>query len=89
MPSTLIAVSGLADLLAAYRLTLALHLGRMASPFSVISDPVLATFPTILSDHHLLAEVLLKWNDWTEKMSWASDVRTDETSHVLSTDHHE
>ena len=73
MPSTVIALEPLATLLAAYRLTLALQLGRQASPFAPLSDPVLAAFPSVLGDHHLLTEVLLKWRD-TEKMSWAADV---------------
>jgi hypothetical protein len=74
MPSTLLGLSNIANLLAAYRLTLALQLGRQASPFAPLSDPVLAAFPAVLADHHLLSEVLMKWNDWTEKMSWAVDV---------------
>ena len=74
MPPTMLALeTGLASLLAAYRLTLSLQLGRQASPFSPLSDPVLAAFPNILADHHLLVEVLLRWRDMTEKMSWGKD----------------
>ena len=57
MPSTIIALEPLSTLLAAYRLTLALQLGRQASPFAPLSDPVLAAFPAVLGDHHLLTEV--------------------------------
>ncbi|KAG1657045.1 hypothetical protein FOA52_009240 [Chlamydomonas sp. UWO 241] len=73
MPTTMLALDDLAGLLAAYRLTLALQLGRQASPFGALSDPVLAAFPHVLADHHLLVEMLLKWRDLTEKMSWATD----------------
>lgn len=74
MPTTMLALDGIASLLAAYRVTLALQLGRLATPFAPVSDPVLASFPAVLADHHLLMEMLLKWTDITEKMMWTVDV---------------
>lgn len=39
-----------------------------ATPFHALSDPVLASFPGVLADNHLLVEMLLKWRDLTEKV---------------------
>eukprot|EP00798_Chlamydomonas_sp_ICE-L_P001351 gene1351-32713_t len=68
MPPTMIALDDLAAVLGAYRLNLALQLARQATTFTAISEPVLARFPDILGDHHLLSEFLLKWRDITKKL---------------------
>eukprot|EP00198_Chlamydomonas_reinhardtii_P004961 XP_001694297.1 predicted protein [Chlamydomonas reinhardtii] len=50
-------------------MSLALTLGRQAGPFAAAADPVLAGFPPLLGDHHLLAEFLTRWRDISTKMT--------------------
>ncbi|KAG2422970.1 hypothetical protein HXX76_015641 [Chlamydomonas incerta] len=68
MPPTLLGTYDLATALGAYRMSLALLLGRQAGPFAAAADPVLAGFPPLLADHHLLAEFLTRWRDISTKM---------------------
>lgn len=75
MPATMVCTSELACAVGAYRLHLALHLARQPTPFAPISDPVLASFPLILADGHLLKEFLVKFSDITNKLLNINDVR--------------
>ncbi|GFR45431.1 hypothetical protein Agub_g6810, partial [Astrephomene gubernaculifera] len=68
MPPTLLATPDLASALATYRMAAALLLARQPGPFAPAADPVLAGFPALLGDHHLLAEFLTRWRDVTQKM---------------------
>ncbi|KAG2426707.1 hypothetical protein HYH02_014747 [Chlamydomonas schloesseri] len=69
MPPTMLATHDLGTALGAYRMSLALLLGRQAGPFAAAADPVLAGFPPLLGDHHLLAEFLTRWRDISVKMT--------------------
>ena len=71
----MLGTSDLATALGAYRMSLALTLGRQAGPFAAAADPVLAGFPPLLGDHHLLAEFLTRWRDISTKMTALLDVR--------------
>ena len=75
MPSTMMAQHDLATALGAYRMCLALALARNSGPFAASADPVLAAFPAILADHHVLREFLTKWKDITHKMTAIMEVR--------------
>lgn len=83
MPSTMLATEDLATSLAAYRMSLVLCLARQLGPFAAASDPVVAAFPSLLSDHHLLAEFLNKWRDITTKMMAVVDADVGEGSGPL------
>jgi hypothetical protein len=69
----MLATHDLGSALAAYRMSLALTLARQSGPFAAAADPVLAGFPPLLSDHHLLAEFLTRWKDLTNKMTAVVD----------------
>ncbi|EFJ44587.1 hypothetical protein VOLCADRAFT_95212 [Volvox carteri f. nagariensis] len=73
MPPTMLATHDLGTALAAYRMSLSLTLARQGGPFVSAADPVLAGFPPLLSDHHLLAEFLTRWRDLTHKMTAVLD----------------
>ncbi|GIL65402.1 hypothetical protein Vafri_19136 [Volvox africanus] len=73
MPTTMLATHDLGTALGAYRMSLTLTLARQPGPFAAASDPVLAGFPPLLSDHHLLAEFLTRWRDLTTKMTAVLD----------------
>lgn len=74
MPATMVGLPDLATALGAFRMCLALSLARQPGPFAAVSDPVLAAFPGILADHHVLREFLTKWRDMEHKMTAILDV---------------
>lgn len=74
MPATMLGTHDLGTALAAYRMCLSLSLARGSGPFAPLPDPVLAGFPHLLADHHVLAEFLTKWRDITTKMTAILDV---------------
>ncbi|KXZ43546.1 hypothetical protein GPECTOR_87g408 [Gonium pectorale] len=73
MPTTMMATHDLGTALATYRMSLSLTLARQAGPFAAAADPVLAGFPPLLADHHLLSEFLTRWRDLTNKITAIMD----------------